>query len=166
MGAKFIYQHRYWQIVNFRVAFQSQSFHLKISFIHMQMNQNVHVKKRVSVMRRTYKRGTKTRGGSHAIVNRKKTRLLYCTALYSVRPVFPNAWRSLGFPSPLWIQKQTTYRHIFSILSAMCTGACGPPEKLSLALVARSHFLRMIVRITYSKNKYSENERELNYTHT
>ena len=73
MGAKFIYQHRYWQIVNFRVAFQSQSFHLKISFIHMQMNQNVHVKKRVSVMRRTYKRGTKTRGGSHAIVNRKKT---------------------------------------------------------------------------------------------
>ena len=33
-----------------------------------------------------------------------------------------------------------------SILSAMFTGACGPLEKLSLALVPRSHVLRMIVR--------------------
>ena len=37
----------------------------------------------------------------------------------------------------------------FSILSAMFTGACGPPEKLSLALVPRSCVLRMIVSLAY-----------------
>ena len=37
-----------------------------------------------------------------------------------------------------------------SILSAMFTGACGPPEKLSLALVPRSYVLRMIVNLAYT----------------
>ena len=37
-----------------------------------------------------------------------------------------------------------------SILSAMFTGACGPPEKLSLALVPRLCVLRMIIKLTYS----------------
>ena len=47
------------------------------------------------------------------------------------------------------------FRRIFpptltsSTLSAMFTGACGPPEKLSLALVPRSHVLRMIVQLAY-----------------
>ena len=38
----------------------------------------------------------------------------------------------------------------FSILSTMFTRACGPPEKLSLALVARSNVLRMTVKLTRS----------------
>ena len=40
----------------------------------------------------------------------------------------------------------------FSIPSAMFTGACGPPEKLSLALVPRSNVLRMIVKLAYYKD--------------
>ena len=36
------------------------------------------------------------------------------------------------------------------ILSAMFPGTCGPPEKLSLALVQRWHVLRMIVKLAYS----------------
>ena len=36
-----------------------------------------------------------------------------------------------------------------SILSAMFTGACGPPEKLSLALAPRLYVLRMIVKHAY-----------------
>ena len=36
-----------------------------------------------------------------------------------------------------------------SILSAMFTGACDPPEKLSLALVPRSYVLRMIVKLAF-----------------
>ena len=35
------------------------------------------------------------------------------------------------------------------ILSAMFTGACGPPEKLSLALVQRSNVLRMTLKLAY-----------------
>ena len=37
----------------------------------------------------------------------------------------------------------------FSILSAMFTGACGPTEKLSLALAPCSNVLRMIVKLAY-----------------
>ena len=36
-----------------------------------------------------------------------------------------------------------------TVLSAMFTGACGPPEKLSLALAPRSNVLRMIVKLAY-----------------
>ena len=36
-----------------------------------------------------------------------------------------------------------------SILSAMFTGACGPPEKLSLAYMPCSYILRMIVKFAY-----------------
>ena len=42
-----------------------------------------------------------------------------------------------------------------SILSVMFTGACGPPEKLSLALVPRLYVLRMIVRFAYKSFIYS-----------
>ena len=34
----------------------------------------------------------------------------------------------------------------------MFAGVCGPPEKLSLALVPRSYVLRMIVKLAYSGN--------------
>ena len=34
----------------------------------------------------------------------------------------------------------------------MFTEACGPPEKLSLALVPHSHILRMIVKLAYRYN--------------
>ena len=34
----------------------------------------------------------------------------------------------------------------------MFTGACDPPEKLSLALVPPSNVLRMIVKLAYSRN--------------
>ena len=37
-----------------------------------------------------------------------------------------------------------------STLSAMLTGACAPPEKLSLALVPRLCVLRMIIKLAYS----------------
>ena len=37
----------------------------------------------------------------------------------------------------------------FSILSAMFTGACGPPEKLRLALMSCSNVLCMIVKLAY-----------------
>ena len=33
----------------------------------------------------------------------------------------------------------------------MFTGVCGPPEKLSLALVPRSYVLRMSVKLAYTK---------------
>ena len=44
---------------------------------------------------------------------------------------------------------ETVQLPAFSILSAMFTGACGPPEKLSLALVSRANVLRMIVKLAY-----------------
>ena len=40
-----------------------------------------------------------------------------------------------------------------SILSAMFTGVCSTPEKLSLALVLRSYVLCMIVKLTYCVEK-------------
>ena len=40
-----------------------------------------------------------------------------------------------------------------SMPSAMFTGACGPPEKLSLALVRCSHVLHVIVKLAYRKSE-------------
>ena len=47
------------------------------------------------------------------------------------------------------LDPETVQLPAFSILSAMFTGVCDPPEKLSLALVQRSIFLRMIVKLAY-----------------
>ena len=44
---------------------------------------------------------------------------------------------------------ETVQLPAFSTLSAMFTGACGLPEKLSLALVSRANVLRMIVKLAY-----------------
>ena len=109
-------------------------------------------------MRRTYKRGTKAKlsfsGGPHAPVNmaesmeevnvggKKPFPVLYCAI-----------FRSLGFRKSLKLfgtsitslDPETVQLPAFSILSAMFKGACGPPEKLSVAVVPRSNVLRMIM---------------------
>ena len=45
------------------------------------------------------------------------------------------------------LDPETVQLPAFSILSAMFTGVCGPPEKLSLALVPCSNVLCMIVKL-------------------
>ena len=82
-------------------------------------------------------------------------RLLFCTALYFVRQVFGNPQSSSGLPSPL--DPETVQLPAFSILSAMFTGACGPPEELSLALARRSglfnFFIGKVARPSRSSNR-------------
>ena len=107
-------------------------------------------------MRRTYECYTKARlsfsGGPHAPVNMADKMeevnvgekhagnavLETNAAPYFMRQVFES---SSGLSSPL--DPETVQLPAFSILSAMFTGACRPPEKLSLALVQRSYVLRM-----------------------
>ena len=119
-------------------------------------------------MRRTFERGTKARlnfsGGPHTPVNmadsmeglniggKKNTRngklaALYCCAIFRT----PSFRRSSKFfrTSVASLDPETVQLPAFYILSAMFTGACGPPEKLSLALVPRSNVLRMIVKLVY-----------------
>ena len=45
------------------------------------------------------------------------------------------------------LDPETVQLPAFSILSAMFTGACGPPERLSLALAPHSFILRMIAKL-------------------
>ena len=52
------------------------------------------------------------------------------------------------------LDPETVQLPAFSILSAMFTGACGPPEKLSLALLPRLHVLRMIVILAYTDKEF------------
>ena len=68
-------------------------------------------------------------------------RLLRCTALY-----FRQSFKFFG-TSIASLDPETVKVLAFYILSAMFTGACGPPEKLSLALVPLSNVLRMIVKL-------------------
>ena len=114
-------------------------------------------------MRRTYEHGTKARlsfsGGPHAPVNMADKMeevnvgekhagnavLETNAAPYFMRQVFES---SSGLSSPL--DPETVQLPAFSILSAMFTGACGSPEKLSLALVRRPYVLRMIVKFAYT----------------
>ena len=121
------------------------------------------------IMRRTYERGTKARlsfsGGPHAPVNmadsmeevnvggnppQEMAPLLHCTALYFVRQVFVKFFGT----SIASLDPETVQLPAFSILSAMFTGACGPTEKLSLALAPRSYVLRMIVKLAYWGDYY------------
>ena len=117
-------------------------------------------------MRRTYERGTKARltfsGGSHAPANMVDSKeevnvgqrnagngtfaVLHCAIFRtpSFRKSLKFFWTSIASLDP-----ETVQLPAFSILSAMFTGACGPPEKLSLALVQRSYVLRMIVKFAY-----------------
>ena len=110
-------------------------------------------------MRRTYERGTKARlnlsVGPHTPVNmvdsveemngsgekrrkwHSRKRLLRCTALYFIRQVF-----SLRDFHRLFGSRNSPTTDMF-------TGACGPPEKLSLALVPRSNVVRMILKLAF-----------------
>ena len=47
------------------------------------------------------------------------------------------------------LDPETVQLLAFSILSAMFTGTCDPPEKLSLALVPPLNVLRMTVKLAY-----------------
>ena len=106
-------------------------------------------------MRRTYERGTKARlsfsGGPHAPVNMAESTeevnvggknvgngtILRTPSLRKSLKFFGTAIASLD--------SETVQLPVFYIPSAMFTGACGPPEKLSLALAPSSYVLRMIV---------------------
>ena len=65
--------------------------------------------------------------------------------LYFVHQIFANL-EFLG-TSIVSLDPETVQLPAFSILSAMFAGACGPPEKLSVALAPRSNIVRMIVKI-------------------
>ena len=54
------------------------------------------------------------------------------------------------------LDPETVQLPAFSILSAMLTEACGPPEKLSLVLVERSYVLRMTVKLAYGSISFPE----------
>ena len=71
-------------------------------------------------------------------------RFMCFTALYFVCQVFCS--KSLKFGTSIaFVDPVTVQLPPFSILSAMFTGSCGPPEKLNLPFVLRSNILRMIV---------------------
>ena len=74
------------------------------------------------------------------------------TALYCAQFRTPSFRKSLKlFGTPIAsLDPETVQLPTFDILSAMFTEACGPPEKLSLALAPRSYVLRMIVKLAYS----------------
>ena len=66
--------------------------------------------------------------------------------------------KSLKFfwPSITSLDPEAVQLPAFSILSAMITGVCGPPEKLSLALVPRSIVWHMIVKLVYKELQFLE----------
>ena len=114
-------------------------------------------------MRRTFEYSTKARlsfsGGPHAPANmsdsmenagswtvsgsKKAMEVLKNLQKLGVRNIAQ--YSAANVPFPAFFPPTFTS----SILSAMFTGACGPPEKLSLALVLRSCVLRMIVKMAY-----------------
>ena len=117
-------------------------------------------------MRRTYEYDTKARlsfsGGPHTPVNMADNMeevnfveknpagngiLGKLAALYCVIFRTPSFRKSLKFfgTSIASLVPETFQLPAFSILSTMFTGACGSPEKLSLALVSRLYVLCMIV---------------------
>ena len=73
-------------------------------------------------------------------------------ALYCARFRTPSFHKSLKFfgTSIASLDPETVELPAFNILSAMFTGACGPPKKLSLTLVSRSNILGLIVKFAYT----------------
>ena len=137
----------------------------------------VRLNKPVSVMRRTHERDTKARplsfsGGPHAPVNmagsieevneggekrRKWHSRNVCSAVlrYISYTTFSQILEVLRvFLASL--DPETVQLPAFYMLSAMFTGACGPPEKLSLALVPRLNVLRMIVKLACEEPEIQE----------
>ena len=79
--------------------------------------------------------------------HRKRTFAALFSAIFRT-PSFRKSWKFFGTSfAPL--DSEIVELPAFSILSAMFTGACGPPEKLSLALMQRLNLLRMIVKLAY-----------------
>ena len=72
---------------------------------------------------------------------------LYCAIFRT--PRFCKSLKFLGTPIAS-LAPETVRLPTFSILFAMFTGTCGPPEKLSLALVVLSIVLRKIVKLVYT----------------
>ena len=72
-------------------------------------------------------------------------------ALYNAIFRTPSFHKSLKFfgTSIASLDPETVQLPAFSTLSAMFTGACGPPMKLSLALVPRSNVLLMVVKLAH-----------------
>ena len=68
-------------------------------------------------------------------------------------PSFLNKFLKFFRTSTVSLDPETVELPTFSTLSAMFTGACGPPEKLSLALVPRSNVLRMIQSNSFIRAK-------------
>ena len=111
-------------------------------------------------MRRTFERGTTATlsfsGGPHAPVNIADNMENAGSWTISGSKV-PKSFKDLRKLSERNIAQYSTGNGFFpptftsSILSAMFTGACGPPEKLSLALVSCLYVLRMIVKLVYTK---------------
>ena len=111
-------------------------------------------------MRRTYERGIKARlsfsGAPHAnMADRMEEMSVEKHAGNGTFAALDCAiFRTLNFRKSLkffWISIVSGSRNSpttgISILFAMFAGACGPLEKLSLALVPRSNVLRMIVKL-------------------
>ena len=98
------------------------------------------------------KRGLASLAGQEVNVGEENGILGTFAALYC--PIFraPSFRKSLEFfeTSIASLDPEIVELPAFCILSAMFTGACGPPERLSLALVPRSYVLRMIVKLAYS----------------
>ena len=72
--------------------------------------------------------------------------LLHCAIFHT--PHFCKFLKFFG-TSITSLDPETVKLLAFYILSAMFTGVCGPPEKLSLTLVPCSDVLRMIVKPAY-----------------
>ena len=78
----------------------------------------------------------------------RKLAVLYC-AIFNA----PSFRKSLKFceTSIASLDPETVNLLAFSILSVMFTGACGLPEKLSLALALRLNILPIIVKLAYAE---------------
>ena len=117
-------------------------------------------------MRRTYECGTKARlslsGGPHTPVimadgmeanvggeNYGKWQVCCAVLRYIFRTSsFRKSLKFFG-TSIASLDPETVDLPAFYILFVTFTGACGPPEKLSLALAPRSIVLHTIVKLTY-----------------
>ena len=71
---------------------------------------------------------------------------LYCAIFHT--PSFRKSLKFFG-TSIASLDPETVDLPAFYILSAMFKGVCGPPEKISLALMLRSCVLRTIVKLTH-----------------
>ena len=72
--------------------------------------------------------------------------VLYCATFHA--PNFRKSLKFFGTSNAPLDPELPDIRHVYK--------GCGPPEKLSLALVPRSYVLRMIVKLAYCYRRFSE----------